>query len=342
MEEVIQSVKYKQGDDVERLAHRTWYRGENCNFIASRQNLNEPGAIEKYILKGWVPDKPLITRQSKILAFGSCFARHISEFLGQQGFLVGSMRKGLDTYVVRCGAGMVNTFSILQQLEWAYENKNFSEDLWYDSEKELASYNGIIRENTRLMFDQTDVFIITLGLSEVWCNKKTGEVFWRAIPMDKFNPELHGFRVSTVEENRENLEKIYTLIKKYRPDAHVVFTLSPVPLVATFRPVSCTTANSVSKAVLRSALDEFLRNHPDDPDLHYWPSYEIVTDFFSEPYQDDNRHIKPEVVSVIMNLFTKYYCLMNKPKLGLPPQNPGNTANKKMKLKNRPDTALKK
>nr|MBN2277215.1 GSCFA domain-containing protein [candidate division Zixibacteria bacterium] len=332
MEKTAQSVTYRQGDDIERAAHRTWYRGGICNFIASKQNMREPQAIEKYILKGWPPNSPIISKQSKILAFGSCFARHISEYLGQRGYLVGAAREGLDTYIIRCGAGMVNTFSVLQQLEWAYENRNFSENLWYDSEKELAPYNREIRENTRRLFDQTDIFIITLGLSEVWCNRQTGEVFWRAIPQDKFNPEIHGFRVTTVDENRDNLEKIYSVIKKHRPQAEVIFTLSPVPLVATFRPISCTTANSVSKAILRAALDEFLRQHPDTPDLHYWPSYEIVNNYFSDPYEDDNRHIKPEAVRVIMEMFTKYYCRSEKPKLGLPPVSKNREAGRKINL----------
>ena len=40
-----------------------------------------------------------------------------------------------------------------------------------------AVYDQDIRDRTRAIFDRTDVFIITLGLSEVWSNKQTGEVF---------------------------------------------------------------------------------------------------------------------------------------------------------------------
>jgi hypothetical protein len=303
-------VKYRQGADVERYAQASWYRGENCNFLASKKNLMEPDAPEKYILKGWLPGKPLISRQSHIVAFGSCFARHITEHLAKLGYKVGALASGLDTYIVRSGAGMVNTYAIRQQFEWAYEDRKFSENLWYNSEKALAPYNNEIKENTRQLFDLADIFIITLGLSEVWCNKQTGEVFWRAIPEDKFNPNIHGFRVTTVAENRENLEVIRAIIRKHKPESPIIFTLSPVPLVATFRPVSCSTANSVSKAILRSALDEFLRHNDHDDNLYYWPSYEIVTDFFVDAYLEDRRHIRPEVVKTIMNLFTKYYCVV--------------------------------
>ena len=48
---------------------------------------------------------------------------------------------------------------------------------------------------------------------------------------------------------------IHAVIRKHRPDARIVVTLSPIPLMATFRPVSCMVANSVSKASLRCAID---------------------------------------------------------------------------------------
>jgi hypothetical protein len=149
------------------------------------------------------------------------------------------------------------------------------------------------------------VFILTLGLSEVWYDKTTGDVFWRAIPSDSFDAGRHGFRVSTVAENLDNLRTIVALVRKHRPGARVVLTLSPVPLVATFRPVSCVSANSVSKSVLRVAIDELMREGV--PGLYYFPSYEIVTSYFRDPYALDNRHVRPEVVATIMAAFARHY-----------------------------------
>jgi hypothetical protein len=68
----------------------------------------------------------------------------------------------------------------------------------------------------------------------VWCNKLSGDVFWRAIPIERFNPAVHGFRVTTVAENYDNLERIRAIIRRHRPTAAIVITLSPIPLVATF------------------------------------------------------------------------------------------------------------
>ena len=41
--------------------------------------------------------------------------------------------------------------------------------------------------------------------------------------------------------------------------------------------------------------------------LYYWPAYEMVKEGFAEPYLEDGRHPKPEVVQTILELFGKYY-----------------------------------
>jgi hypothetical protein len=202
---------------------------------------------------------------------------------------------------------MVNTFAVAQQFQWAYGEKEFDESLWYDKSGVEASYDAEVRERTRAIFDRTDIFLITLGLSEVWYSKLTGDVFWRAIPRSKFDPLRHGFKVSTVAENLENLNSIYRIIRARRPNASVIFTLSPVPLLATFRPVSCITANSVSKSILRVALDEFHTSHSQDKQLFYFPSFEMVKECFRDPFTGDNRHVRGKVVGQIMDNFAKYY-----------------------------------
>tara|TARA_R100000152_G_C6674180_1_gene109719 strand:- start:147 stop:740 length:594 start_codon:yes stop_codon:yes gene_type:complete len=195
-----------------------------------------------------------------------------------------------------------------QQFEWAFEDKTFSKDLWYDGDKILNEQRNDIKEYTKKTFQNTDVFVLTLGLSEVWYNKQTNEVFWRGIPKSQFNPDIHGFKVSSFKENYDNLEVIYNLIRKHKPNSTIIFSVSPVPLIATFRPNSCITSNSVSKAILRTAVDELYRNKDDD-NLYYWPSYEVVTDFYTDSYVEDNRHPKQEIIDTIMGEFGKAYLI---------------------------------
>ena len=111
-----------------------------------------------------------------------------------------------------------------------------------------------------------------------------------------------------MEENTNNLDQIYSTIKKYIPNASVIYTLSPIPLMATFRPQSCITANSISKSILRVSLDNVISKNIDKGDLYYFPSYEITKEYFIDPFTEDNRHLKDECTLEIMKIFEESYC----------------------------------
>ena len=289
--------------------YRTWFRGEHTNALPHNRHFYKLGGVEKYVLKGWAPEAPMISASSQVTAFGSCFAANISNWLAKRSYNV--LNKSEDAgkaYVVECGEGMVNSFVILQQFEWAWENKVFDQDLWHGYDTTAYGYDPEVRAQTKKMFDETDIFILTFGLSEIWYDEPTGNVFWRTIPKESYDPERHKFRVSTVDENKDNMRKIYDLIRRYRPDAKIIFTLSPIPLQATFRPNSCMTSSAVSKAVLRVAIDEIIREKADEGVLHYWPSFELVTDAFQMPFKHDRRHVKEEVLDYIMMLFERTWC----------------------------------
>jgi hypothetical protein len=208
------------------------------------------------------------------------------------------------------GEGLVNVHAIAQQFEWALENIVPPQGLWHGYKCEEFGYDEGIRQKTRDVFLSTDFFILTLGLSEIWYDEQTGGIFWRAVPKEYYDESRHKFRVCTFAETKERLEKIYELIRKHVPNAKLLFALSPVPLAATFRPVSCLTANSTSKAILRAALDEFYRNHLDvlNQTLFYFPSFEVVSELFFVRYEEDGRHPLPAIIDLIMHLFAAVYC----------------------------------
>jgi hypothetical protein len=267
-------------------------------------------AVKDWVLRGWAPEAPMIKPSTQITAFGSCFASNISKWLSARNFNV--LNKADDAkaaYVVTMGEGMVNSFVIRQQFEWAWENKRFEGALWHGYDAEEFGYDEDVRLETKRLFDETEVFILTFGLSEVWYDEPTGNVFWRTIPKDVYDPERHKFRVSGVQENLDNMRAIHDLIRKHRPDARMIFTLSPIPLIATFRDVSCLTANSVSKSVLRVAIDELMREKAHEGHLFYWPSFEIITDVFRLPYKSDRRHPKDPTLDYIMTLFEHTWCV---------------------------------
>jgi hypothetical protein len=279
-----------------------WYRGESTNLLPDKEQLAADGAAERYILAGHLPQQPFIKKNTIVSAFGSCFASKIYEYLQDKGYLVNQGR----SYLFSHQDSMVNTFSLREQVEWALSDKPFKK-VWFPGKGvELSAGDESVRQATRQAFLKTSVFIVTLGLSEVWYDKKTDEVFWKGVPQEHYDPNRHAFKVVTFSENKQNIGRIVRLIKEKNPRASLIFTVSPIPLLATFRPISCITADSASKALLKASLDEWLRQ-ADMKDVYYWPAYELVKHYLPDPYQRDNRHITTHASDAIMRLFAKYY-----------------------------------
>ena len=296
----------KIGENVHGVEGGDWFRGENLNFFPQGINLAEENAVYDYFLKGYVPSEPFIRKSDYVTAFGSCFAQGVREYLLNNGYMAYNPVGKRWVPIVSIAEGINTTFTLLQQFDWAWGNKSISEGLWIAKDKVKFSPTEEARQVTKEIFDNTTVFILTLGLSEIWYDKVTNEVFWRGIPKDQYDPERHAFRVSTVDENLENLEKIYAYIRSRRPDAQIIVTLSPIPLIATFREVPCTAASMISKSILRVAVDIFQQKHKEDPKFWYWPSYELVKELWNS-YDDDKRHVTQATTNKVMAQFDRYF-----------------------------------
>jgi len=286
-----------------------FFRGHNCNFNPYGPDHRKDNFCEHFILKGNMPAQKIINKETQVTAFGSCFAKNITEHLSSLGFST-SKQRAPGIYISAMGEGLVNVHSLLQQFEWALTNVRPPENLWHGFDAKEFGYDEDVRQETRRIFLTTDVFIITLGLSEIWFDEKTGGIFWRAVPMKSYDPGRHKFRVCSFAETKEAIFKIYRLIRSEVPRAKIIFTLSPIPLVATFRNQACIVANAASKAILRAALDEFMRDDPHaaDPDLHYFPAYEIVNELFPVRFLYDGRHPHPSIVPAVMKIFEAHFC----------------------------------
>jgi hypothetical protein len=290
----------------------SFYRGKKINLNPYLSDREKKNFIEKYLLKGLTPQEPIITKSTRITAFGSCFAENITKHLTSRGYSL-SKNEEPNIYISSMGEGMVNVHAIEQQFKWALENEEIPSGLWHNSATEEFELDEQTRIKTREVFLKTEFFIITLGLSEIWYDEETGGVFWRAVPISKFDETKHKFRVATFVETKSAIERIIDIIQRHNPSAKILFTLSPVPLAATFREISCIVANSASKAILRSALDEIIREKANqfNSRLFYFPSYEIVSELFPVKYYEDGRHPRDEIISFITNLFELIFCIDN-------------------------------
>ncbi len=284
-----------------------WHKGTQYHHLPTKQQLREQGPAA--VAEGWLPDGPIISPDTRVLAVGSCFARYFTLWLAENGFNR-AFRHSPYNAMLHFNSDFESAAVIAQQFRWAFDELDPAALLWIDKNRRLVAATDEGKQEVRATLEQTDVLILTLGLSEIWYDKVSGEPLWRALTEDKFDPDRHVFRVETVAQTIEWLEAIERIRAAHLPRLKIVFTVSPVPLKTTFRPVSAVTANTASKAILRAALDEFLRRHEAQlgETLFYFPSYELVTQYFVDPFREDNRHLTTAVPAVIIALFVEKYC----------------------------------
>src|SRR5689334_2307494 len=61
-----------------------WYKGHDFNRTPSKSELRAAGL--ESIMLGWKPTEPIIHPESKVIAFGSCFAAYFIEWLAEHGY----------------------------------------------------------------------------------------------------------------------------------------------------------------------------------------------------------------------------------------------------------------
>lgn len=279
---------------------------------------------------------PLIDKAIKIVSAGSCFATEIAHKLQRDGYryVVKEGNKGKPGSYEFLGAGdlpnssaawgiIFNTPSFRQLVEKAFEVRSLPRILWTQEILGKFRYLDPFRENigfespeayeenysehvraARDAFLEMDVFIITLGLNEIWYFKADGSVFsrspWRTAP------SLVGHRTLSVQENVDDLLRMTEILRVHNPKVSIICTLSPIALHATFRADEhhIVAANSHSKAVLRVAAEEFVSK---TKNTYYFPSYEVVTTSTEAPWTADQRHVSEVAVNNVMKLFHQMF-----------------------------------
>jgi hypothetical protein len=129
------------------------------------------------------------------------------------------------------------------------------------------------------------------------------------VPRESFDPARPKFRACMVAETTSTLATIHALIRRHT-DAETIFTLSPIPLIATFRDQSCIVANTASKAILHAGFDEYFRSSAAEIDdkYHYFPAYEAVTRLFPSVQDDDGRRTHQFVIDAATQIFEANFC----------------------------------
>lgn len=275
-----------------------------------------------------------IAPEDSIFAIGSCFAREIEAALSAEGFRVlsrdfdlGRIGSSLDD-----AANFFNKYTIhsmLNELRWAFERDSFpGADLLYPLRDDDSAYRDLQLGSAKLAFPrdeilgfrhqyldamaqaaQADVVVVTLGYVEGWRDTVLDLALNTAPPpaLCKRFPGRFAFEVLSYEDVIAGLRDLHALLLRHRTKPlKLLVTVSPVPLLSTFRDMDVLVANSYSKAVQRAAIDAFVA---DAEGVDYFPSYEFVV--LSDPAaawtKGDFRHVSPDLVSRIMsNVMTRY------------------------------------
>ena len=179
----LYTTTYQQGEDNPRSLHDSWHRGDGATFLPSKGNLGEQDALRKYVMHGWMPPKPVIKADAKVLAVGSCSAQHIAAHLRRarkslcvnQGHEIGKTSEVEDGRVnlFTFGAGFVNTFTIRQQFEWALGEREIGEGTLYVESIPRGSegfrrlrpmpVDEKSREASKSAIEEAEAIIITVG-----------------------------------------------------------------------------------------------------------------------------------------------------------------------------------
>jgi hypothetical protein len=241
---------------------------------------------------------PSFSKESVVLTLGSCFAHNIRNSLSSLGLKTNSL--------VFYDDDITTTLAMKEHFEWIVADKTFrTENLHARSAgTTLQNINDQIEEYKKqslVTLTNCSSVILTFGLSETWIDSD-GRSLWRWPGRDKVKSENLSFKILSTEENKNNIKEIISLIKQVNPTTSIIITLSPIPLGATFRKdYNINIANTASKTRIRSAIDEFFIENTDDK-IFYWPSYEFVTQH-ADPWEQDGRHVKPEIIQEIMGQF---------------------------------------
>lgn len=243
----------------------------------------------------------------RIATMGSCFAIELAKWLKRNGF------RYVESPNAHDGSGpwgkVYNTVSMLQLLDTAWHGGEPAwvvGDRWLDPYRKWVTYpnaatyehgRATLASETDWVLRNSDLLILTLGLSEVW-GRAPYDVFYQVPPESIYDPARHSFWSLTAYDNELNLGGITECLSQY-PDLEVLFTLSPVPLRATFRDMDVYQANSESKASLREALAR--------SGVPYFPAYELVFTRPVGPFIADGRHVKPNVIASVMESFAETY-----------------------------------
>lgn len=273
--------------------------------------------------------------KDKFVTAGSCFAQHFARELVAMGgqhyvaepahpVLPETSKQGYGVFSARYG----NIYSVRQLRELLEQVYGLREPIldfvqdenrrWFDLLRPRVTVEGFssIAEATAdrhfhlakvaEMFSAANVFVFTLGLTELWYNvqEKYAYPMCPGTVVGEFKKDIHKFCNQTFGQVLADLQASMKILAQHAPHLKVLLTVSPVLLVATAESRSVLQSSTVSKSILRAASDQCCKEFDF---VDYFPSFEIISNSKTRGrfYSEDARDVKPEGVKLVMSCFFK-------------------------------------
>jgi len=280
-----------------------------------------------------------IVKTDKIATAGSCFAQHVGKSLKSRGFgvmdyepspwpLPKEIRQkfGYEIYSARYG-NIYTSRQLLQLIQEVLEIKKPENYIWqknnryydairpniepdgFESIEELLYVRSYHILKVKQLFQDMDIFVFTLGLTETWQDKKSLTAYPTApgVIAGHYDSNIFEFNNLNYLEISSDLITAINLLNQDRDlnnKIKFVFTVSPVPLAATALPRHALVSTTYSKSVLRSVAGYLSDNNPF---IDYFPSFELIANPWSTEsnYLSNMRDVNPKSVSKVMDIFLK-------------------------------------
>ena len=273
--------------------------------------------------------------EARIATAGSCFAQHIGRRLKDNGFDYVDVEPpphflskehwldyGFGMYSARYG-NVYSARQLLQLLKRALGEFKPKEVAWSKEEGYVDPFRPTIEpepmtcieevetcrqhhlEAVTRLFEETDVFVFTLGLTEAWVSAVDGAVYpvCPGTQGGSYDSQRYKFINFSYPEVRADLEAFMQHARQINPEMRFLLTVSPVPLMATAtKKNQVVVATAYSKSVLR-AVAGFLAEKYHYVD--YFPSFEIISSHVMRGhfYNPDMRTVIDVGVEHVMKHF---------------------------------------
>lgn len=271
------------------------------------------------------PVKFRLPPSATIASAGSCFAQRLAVRLRELGLAYAVAERGGEPLSARYG-NVYTSRQLVQLLERALGRFDPLERTWetpggfvdpfrpgiaagvFASEAALEADRRTHLAAVRELLGGIDVFLFTLGLTELWVDARDGAAFPVCPGRGRgvFDPDRHVFRNLGVDAVQADLERFITIFGEINPNGKLILTVSPVPMAATMLPTHVVRASLHSKSVLKVAAENVAARHPH---VDYFAAYDAVMQNLGgeQLFADGGRRPADEVADRVVRFFVSDY-----------------------------------